>query len=301
MPRISTASSPGCVTARGAAPNLGGRAQPHRAAVDTLSTPMNTRDRLGVVLLLLALATTACKRSPRDTPDEPARARAVVPPPPPAPPPAAPEALARKARSEAVLRAAGVAINPHLPVIETATTTTIRTTTEAVDRTLALTMVALKGGGLPQDEVLAAVTRFDAARFLSPREHAFVGDDNPTEADRAQAAWRHECLGVLLWALGFDATLPPPGHLVEVADVITRQGRLGAKGFRAKAVLRSADELLDQADLIYRYAWACVDARVRGAATPTGVDCDVVQERHYVLNWLIGYQGRAWDDVSTDT
>ncbi|MCR9246223.1 MAG: DUF4272 domain-containing protein [bacterium] len=24
-------------------------------------------------------------------------------------------------------------------------------------------------------------------------------------------------------------------------------------------------------------------------------------ERHYALNWLIGYRNQAWDDVSTDT
>jgi hypothetical protein len=25
------------------------------------------------------------------------------------------------------------------------------------------------------------------------------------------------------------------------------------------------------------------------------------QERHYALNWLIGYGGLDWDDISTDT
>lgn len=267
--------------------------------VDTAANPMNRHLTVGTLLLVTALASAACKRSPRDAPDE--ATRAVVPPPPPVPPAATPEAAARKARSEAVLRAAGVAVNPHLPVIETAATTTIRTSAEAVDRTLALTIVALKGEGLPQPDVLAAVKRFDAAPFLSPHEHAFVGDATPTGTDRAQAAWRYECLGVLLWALGFDPTLTPPGQIVDAAHVVRLQAKLGAAAFRAKATLRSADELLDQADLIYRYAWACVDARVRGTPAPPGVDCEVVQERHYVLNWLIGYQHQAWDDVSTDT
>jgi hypothetical protein len=27
----------------------------------------------------------------------------------------------------------------------------------------------------------------------------------------------------------------------------------------------------------------------------------VTDERHYALNWLIGYLEQAWDDVSTDT
>jgi len=36
-------------------------------------------------------------------------------------------------------------------------------------------------------------------------------------------------------------------------------------------------------------------------AVPHGVDCEMVVERHHALNWLIGYQGQDWDDVSTDT
>ena len=27
----------------------------------------------------------------------------------------------------------------------------------------------------------------------------------------------------------------------------------------------------------------------------------VVMERHYALNWLIGYSDQEWDDVTTDT
>lgn len=31
-----------------------------------------------------------------------------------------------------------------------------------------------------------------------------------------------------------------------------------------------------------------------------GLDCGVVRERHYALNWLIGYSEQAWDEASTD-
>ena len=30
-------------------------------------------------------------------------------------------------------------------------------------------------------------------------------------------------------------------------------------------------------------------------------DAGVVQERHYALNWLIGYCGQDWDNITTDT
>jgi hypothetical protein len=42
------------------------------------------------------------------------------------------------------------------------------------------------------------------------------------------------------------------------------------------------------------------DARLRGNRFE-GVDCQIVLERHHALNWLIGYQDQAGDEVSTDT
>jgi hypothetical protein len=41
--------------------------------------------------------------------------------------------------------------------------------------------------------------------------------------------------------------------------------------------------------------------RASGQPAPHGVDWEIVVERHPALNWLLGYQGQEWDDVSTDT
>ena len=65
--------------------------------------------------------------------------------------------------------------------------------------------------------------------------------------------------------------------------------------------MRPLSDILDQADLIYRYHWAVVDARINGQDAPAGLNSGVVLERHYALNWLIGYFDQAWDDISTDT
>ena len=70
---------------------------------------------------------------------------------------------------------------------------------------------------------------------------------------------------------------------------------------RAKARLRPQAEILDAADLIYRYNWAATDARINGRSAPAGLDGSVIYERHYALNWLIGYLDLPWDDISTDT
>ena len=71
--------------------------------------------------------------------------------------------------------------------------------------------------------------------------------------------------------------------------------------FIEDAELRPIADILDQADLIYRYHWAVRDARIKGRQAPAALDHDVTEERHYALNWLIGYHAQAWDDVSTDT
>lgn len=74
-----------------------------------------------------------------------------------------------------------------------------------------------------------------------------------------------------------------------------------AKTFVAEAKLRPLAELLDQTDRIYRYHWAVVNARVSGTAPPAGLEPGVVLERHYALNWIIGYMEQEWDEITTDT
>ena len=52
---------------------------------------------------------------------------------------------------------------------------------------------------------------------------------------------------------------------------------------------------------IYLIHWAVRDARLNGRPVPNNYHPGVVLERHHALNWLIGYCGQDWDDISTDT
>lgn len=106
---------------------------------------------------------------------------------------------------------------------------------------------------------------------------------------------------VLLWALGVTDDPGPPDAIVDVPRLAETLRDLGTEGLRARAVLRPQAEILDAADLIYRYHWAVVNARLHGQPAPAGLDAGVVLERHHALNWLIGYAGQDWDDISTDT
>ena len=76
----------------------------------------------------------------------------------------------------------------------------------------------------------------------------------------------------------------------------------GIGGLLSKGFSHSQSEILDAADITLRYDWACVEARVHGKEAPASLNGDVVMERHYAFNWIIGANGGAgWDDIQPNT
>ena len=126
-------------------------------------------------------------------------------------------------------------------------------------------------------------------------------DNSPSQHDRIQFAWRYEAASTLLWALGFVAQLGKPAQICDVEFAARTMTETTTSQFVEASELRPIADILDQADLIYRYHWAVRNARLKGQQIPADIDPDVTEERHYALNWLIGYLEQAWDDVSTDT
>lgn len=211
------------------------------------------------------------------------------------------EAHSRKDRSIAILKAENVPFIEHLPLIETEAESTRRTDEQVATRAMALCVVAVKGEGLDQEIINKLIDDYQLASAFTPNEKEFINNPNPTQHDRVQFAWRYECYWVMLWALGFIDELERPDQICDVKLAISFLRENGREGFLQKARLRPQSELLDAADLIYRYHWAVVDARVSNRDAPTGLDGGIVMERHHALNWLMGYMDQEWDDVSTDT
>lgn len=212
-----------------------------------------------------------------------------------------PEALQRKQRSESLLRTEGVPVNEFLPVIETAQEATRRTRDEVALRALALLVVAVKGEGLEQPVVERVVAEYGLAKHFTPKEKAFIANPAPSQHDRVQFTWRYEAAWVLLWALGYIDRLDKPTAICDVPRAVTVMRERSARKFVADARLRPQAEILDQADRIYRYRWAVVDAQVKGEGAPASLNPGVAMERHHALNWLIGYMDQDWDDISLDT
>jgi len=216
---------------------------------------------------------------------------------------ATPDQAARRKQSEFYCQAHHVPVygNPHALFVDAEDSVSIRKKDEIVDRALALYYIALKSEGIKQAALGQIDQAYHISSKLSPAEQVFAKSQNPTDQQKADANWRYEDLHVMLWALGFIDSLNYPDNLCNVAEDTKIIVALTEKQFRGKAKLRSKKEILDQADLILRLDWACVDARTKNLDAPGSLNKEVVYERHYALNWLINYAGQSWDEVSTDT
>lgn len=218
------------------------------------------------------------------------------------------ESLARKKHSEARLHAEGVPTISRLPRIETRDEVKLRPKEEIVYRSLALTVVTAKASGLNQKSVDNAINHLGLSPHFTPKERAFILDPTPPHQDVLQFAWRGEAPWPLFWALGFVDRLDRPTH--EVSDLPEAVHAVQSEGvgpYIESARVRSLDEVLDEADLIYRYHWATRESWLRGRKAPAGLNPGVVQERHHALNWLVvpvdeePEDWPEWDDVDTGT
>ena len=205
----------------------------------------------------------------------------------------------RKIFMEDLLRGEGVRVNPHLPVIESEAEASIRSVTEVADRLLALTAVAVKGEGLEQEYVESFIEKRAIHPLLTPRERDFIAQKAPSQHERVQFSWRYEAAWTLFWALGWtDGVLGLPRAICDVSHLVATVRDNPDLTIHGR---RSANDILNEADLIYRCHWAVVQASIDGELPSGGLDPGVTMERHHALNWLICYDNADWDDVTTDT
>ena len=218
----------------------------------------------------------------------------------------------RKEESIELLKKQGVPYLESLPEIEDATNVSLRTNMEIFYRIYTLFMLfngvnGIRGNAVSKEEVANDIKEMENKNEikLTEKEKEIVNNLFPDQ-DMTNLFWRCESLWVLLWSVGLVEKLEFPKQLnigklyeVTVKFIKSEENILDAAN---KLVVRDIEEILDETDLIYRYDWACVDARVNNKETPAGLDSGVVYERHYALNWLVkAYDIDAWDDVETHT
>jgi hypothetical protein len=221
----------------------------------------------------------------------------------------------RKQESMELLESLGIKSLESLPIREGGGEVTLRTKEEVVERAIALLLIALYSEGACSGEdregnrawIEEIIQMYDASDPFSPKEKAYLENPYPSEQENIHFSWQYEPLAVLLWALGLmerEEALGIPAGICDVAKVV---GALKPyPSFNEMydiANLRGKEEILDQADLIFRYNWACVQDRIDNPMQHKP-EWGVAMERHRALNWLINYGYDApqdWDDVSTDT
>lgn len=209
------------------------------------------------------------------------------------------ERSARKARSERILREAKILTFEGLPGIEVAEEAALRRPIDIARRAICTLLTAAKGGGVPPEVIDNLIEEHGVRAFFTEGERAFLTAP-PDEREMIAFSWRSEATWVLLWALGFVEELGLPYDQIEPSDAVAIVDEYRAEGLAANPLRKSLDQVLDEADLIYRCHWFTRDKELKGES-PDPLDAGVTYERHYALNWLIGYQEQEWDEVSTDT
>lgn len=147
------------------------------------------------------------------------------------------------------------------------------------------------------------LNRYSVEGELTDKEKVFY-EGEPDKQECLNMSWKYEAYWTLLWGLGIVEKLDYPSGICDcdfAIQAVSKHRNLAS--FMQSVKLRDIEEILDEADLIYRYNWACVDARINNREIPAGLNPGVVFERHWGLNWLIGKDtyNDNWDTVSTDT
>lgn len=219
---------------------------------------------------------------------------------------------ARTQRSIAILKEMGIPFMEHLRSEVSESEAVLRSREEMVQRAAALFAVSVYSEVMLSEnssrkEALKYVDKinemYDAGKWMTPDEKAYINDPEPEQQTCLQFVWRYECCGVLLWAAGIVEELPYPSEIIDVPVLaaIFWQSK-GIADLMSKGFARPETEILDMADLTLRYDWACVDARIKGNDAPASLDEGVVVERHYAFNWIIGANNHAdWDDIQPNT
>ena len=218
----------------------------------------------------------------------------------------------RRKRNIVVLEQKGIPYITHLPLAAMEAEAVIRSPREIAERLIAMFAVCVycegRTGGESWEKSQRYLTTGDNIlggrldELLTPKEKALIQIHEPEQSQLVQFSWRYECCHVLMWALGVIDELGYPDNVCDVSSMakyLSQQESL--EKFIEVVKPRDASEILDAADLILRYDWACVDARINNRPMPAGLDGGVVYEWHYAFNWLVGYMGADWDNVSTDT
>lgn len=216
----------------------------------------------------------------------------------------------RRQKSISNLQDKGIPYIEGLPQLPPLTSIQLRSREEITKRAVALLIVIQYACDVAQEGdlktskefVMELLKKFDVVESLTKQERDFLNSEQPDQKEAIQIAWQYEAQWVLLWSIGLVNTLKFPKEVCDCHYAIKLVSNCGSfNEFYQQTRLRSAEEILDEADLIYRLHWACVHDRINGREATAGMQESIVVERRRGLFWLISYRNEAWDCISMDT
>ena len=217
------------------------------------------------------------------------------------------EASDRKRRSIEVLRAQGIPYIEELPVIESSYEVTGKSLEEIAKRAIVLCISC----NFASDILSNKKKRYlkESKKFFLKLLDTFNVKDHMTKEEKElfekmdkdlaiQISWQLEGYLILIWTLGLIDEIEFPDVLVDPDSVTSLVSSCDTyKEFLEQCQLRDVEDVLDLADLTYRYNWYCVESRINDDEPI--INPEIVMERHRALNWLLSDQ--KWDKVEIDT
>ncbi|MGL4819005.1 MAG: DUF4272 domain-containing protein, partial [Bacilli bacterium] len=164
-----------------------------------------------------------------------------------------------------------------------------------------LAFVSAKGKYVPEDQLNDQRERLGVTLRFTEKEQQFMDCAEPDDQTAIDYSWHIEALHVLLWSLKLTKNLEWADEHCDADDVYRIVLGTQPAKLRQRAKLRHTDELFQEADLAYRQQWAVRNARLNGEPLPELLHPNVVAERYYALQWLIGGPGTNYDEVETHT
>ena len=217
------------------------------------------------------------------------------------------EAHDRKNRSIRILEEQGIPYLEELPVIQSSIEIKGKTIDEIAKRAIVLCIAC----NFASDIISNKKRRYikESKKFFNKLLDTYNVKDVMTKDEKllfdkmdknvaVQLSWQFEGYLILLWALGLVNEVPFPDTLVDPDSVTAVVSACDTyRELKEKCNLRDVNEVLDLADLTYRYNWYCVEAKINDEDTV--INPEIVMERHRALLWLLS--DVKWDKVEINT
>lgn len=178
----------------------------------------------------------------------------------------------------------------------------VRSAEQIAKRALALAAVVSCAYGDSKEDVSRWLKNEKLWDDLSPSEKTFLETETSTETN-AELTWKIEALIPLLWAINKIDEMPGIDKQCDTDPL--KQAVIWSPDatheYISSSELRDEDEIFDEYEKVYQAHWEVRDAQLNNKTMPKKYDPEVVYERHYGFNWLTGYMGQGWDDITTDT